>query len=1098
MKKSLKKVFILLLSVAMVFTLMAMPVYAEGSGENEGQDLSFDKEDSIKVYPKGTFGEDPGKMPETAFRRQNAIVTDTDLKASRGDEVPEIELSVNDGILSWTPVEGAEAYQFEIVYEILEDGSSSAYAFFLEEYDNGSFDVNAEIDHLIRNGDIEKPDDGNYSVVFYASDDTSENIAETRWTYHYDSEQEYIPPEELTVTVTDSVLSWSSVEGAESYNLYINDVYARWMEDNENGDFDIDDYIDISIKYGRIDKAEDGIYLLEIVAYNGPFDKIGVGKLAYHYETDSVYEGEAEVNAWVEGGAVCWEPVEDANHYEIVVEGEDSDHGVSLEEEENGDYDLDGFIDHLIRQGDIEKPEDNNYNVALLVYDEFGYIMGRTEFTYHYESAAEYVEPAEIVLTVNNGMLSWTEVEDTDYYVLDINDDWGNQISRYENGSLDIDSFIDRGIQAGWIEKAEDDMYEIEILAYDSNSDIIGVGTLDYHYESDAEYREPVEMTLSAKDGLLSWTEVEDANEYWLYINGEDTRYLYSDENGSYNINLAIDDAIKSGRIEKAADNLYELEIEALDYYDAVLGEGWLNYHYESAAEYIEPEDIKARIENGKIYWEAIDGVVGYNCFLDGKPCDMDGLSADLENMADIFYTRGLIDNSGEYSVSIMAFNEDGYLSGSWDGTFEYVPKTVEIKQIKEIEVSDINTDIREGKKVKFTAKVAGENLKIAEEYWQSSDGMTSLSEYSDALPTKGVVFHHFLVISSDWGSSFADEDKVTVKYNGKTVKVNMAKYSDRYIALYGLVPPVFVGEDSLRIDRNAGSDRYETAFKAADKLKKQLGVTKFENIVIASGTNFPDALAGAYLAKVKNAPILLTRKQNAAAVADYVKKNMEAGGTVYILGGTGAVPADMEAALKTQGITKTKRLQGANRYQTNIAILQEAGVKGQDILVCAGGGYADSLSASATGRPVLLVGGSLLPDQKKYLESIKSEISGNVYAIGGTGAVSEAVFKEVCAYAKGEKARVAGDTRYTTSKAVAEKFFPRVHDTVVLAYAQNYPDGLAGGPVAYAMNSPLLLVVSNKTAAAKEYASAHGSVKCLILGGPTLISDAAALAIVK
>ena len=146
----------------------------------------------------------------------------------------------------------------------------------------------------------------------------------------------------------------------------------------------------------------------------------------------------------------------------------------------------------------------------------------------------------------------------------------------------------------------------------------------------------------------------------------------------------------------------------------------------------------------------------------------------------------------------------------------------------------------------------------------------------------------------------------------------------------------------------------------------------------------------------------------------------------------------------------------------------------------------------------MLLVGGSLLPNQKKYLESIKSEISGNVYAIGGTGAVSEAVFKEVCAYAKGEKARVAGDTRYTTSKAVAEKFFPRVHDTVVLAYAQNYPDGLAGGPVAYAMNSPLLLVVSNKTAAAKEYASAHGSVKCLILGGPTLISDAAALAIVK
>ena len=227
-------------------------------------------------------------------------------------------------------------------------------------------------------------------------------------------------------------------------------------------------------------------------------------------------------------------------------------------------------------------------------------------------------------------------------------------------------------------------------------------------------------------------------------------------------------------------------------------------------------------------------------------------------------------------------------------------------------------------------------------------------------------------------------------------------------------------------------------------------------------------------------------------------KQNMEAKGTVYILGGTGAVPSDMETALKAQGLTKTKRLQGANRYLTNIEILKEAGVKGEDLLVCAGGGYADSLSASATGRPVLLVGGKLLPEQKEYLESIKSKISGNVYAIGGTGAVSEPVFKEVCAYATGEKARVAGDTRYTTSKAVADKFFPAVHNTVVLAYAQNYPDGLAGGPVAYAMNSPLLLVTSSKKEAAATYAKAHGSVKCLVLGGPTLISDAAALAIVK
>ena len=1097
MKNSLKKAFILLLSFAMVFTLMAMPVYAEGSGENEGQALSFDKEDSIKVYPKGTFGEDPEKMPETAFRRQYAIVTDTDLKASRGDEVPEIELSVNDGILSWTPVEGAEAYQFEIVYEILEDGSSSAYAFFLEEYDNGSFDVNAEIDHLIRNGDIEKPDDGNYSVVLYASDDTSENIAETRWTYHYDSEQEYIPPEELTVTVTDSVLSWSSVEGAESYNLYINDVYARWMEDNENGDFDIDDYIDISIKYGRIDKAEDGIYLLEIVAYDGHFDKIGVGKLAYHYETDSVYEGEAEVNAWVEGGAVCWEPVEDANHYEIVVEGEDSDHGVSLEEEENGDYDLDGFIDHLIRQGDIEKPEDNNYNVVLLVYDEFGYIMGRTEFTYHYESAAEYVEPAEITLTVNSGMLSWTEVQDTDYYVLYV-DGWGNEISDNENGSYDVNDFIDRQIENGSTEKAEDGIYSLEVNAYNSQSDLIGSGTMDYYYESDAEYKEPVKMDLTVKDGLLSWTDVEDAQHYELLINGDYERYLISNENGTYNINEAIEEGIKRGYLVKPEDNVYKLTIQAIEYYGYPRGEGSLNYTYETEADYIKPEDITARIEGGMLYWDEVEGAAWYDCSLEGIYVGNDGLSADLRGVADALYTRGMIDGNGRYSVSVTAYDTEGYEKGFWEGTFEYTPEKTEIKQIKEIEISDINTNIREGKKVEFTTKVGTQGVDIAEQFWSAGEG-EELGEHSDRLPAKGDVLNFCLILRTDWDCSFADTENIVIKYNGKVIKPYVSRFSDRFVGLYNMVPPVVIGNnDSQRISRIAGSDRYQTAFMAADRLKKELGVERFENIVIASGTNFPDALAGAYLAKVKNAPILLVRKQNAAAVADYVKKNMEAKGTVYILGGTGAVPSDMETALKAQGLTKTKRLQGANRYLTNIEILKEAGVRGEDILVCAGGGYADSLSASATGRPVLLVGGKLLPEQKEYLESIKSKISGNVYAIGGTGAVSEPVFKEVCAYATGEKARVAGDTRYTTSKAVADKFFPAVHNTVVLAYAQNYPDGLAGGPVAYAMNSPLLLVTSSKKEAAATYAKAHGSVKCLVLGGPTLISDAAALAIVK
>ena len=50
-------------------------------------------------------------------------------------------------------------------------------------------------------------------------------------------------------------------------------------------------------------------------------------------------------------------------------------------------------------------------------------------------------------------------------------------------------------------------------------------------------------------------------------------------------------------------------------------------------------------------------------------------------------------------------------------------------------------------------------------------------------------------------------------------------------------------------VTRVFGADRYTTAFKAADTLKAELGVSKLQNVIVASGTGFADALAGSYLA---------------------------------------------------------------------------------------------------------------------------------------------------------------------------------------------------------------------------------------------------------
>ena len=295
------------------------------------------------------------------------------------------------------------------------------------------------------------------------------------------------------------------------------------------------------------------------------------------------------------------------------------------------------------------------------------------------------------------------------------------------------------------------------------------------------------------------------------------------------------------------------------------------------------------------------------------------------------------------------------------------------------------------------------------------------------------------------------------------------------------------------------GSNRYLTASAVADTLKMSLGVdSKFENIIVASGADYPDALAGSYLAKVKNAPVMLVGKdtKSEADVKQYISKNLKAGGTVYLLGGTGAVTSRFEKSL---GNLKVERLGGQTRYDTNIAILKAAGVNDEDLLVCTGEGFADSLSASAVGKPILLVAkAGLNSTQKSYLSSIDVN---DVYIIGGTGVVSINTAKQMNDYDQyGTCERVCGSNRYQTSVAVAKQFFPLDADTAVLAYAHNFPDGLSGGPLALSADAPLLLVDSSASgySDAAAYAEDESINKVIVLGGKTLITDSAVKNIIQ
>lgn len=71
----------------------------------------------------------------------------------------------------------------------------------------------------------------------------------------------------------------------------------------------------------------------------------------------------------------------------------------------------------------------------------------------------------------------------------------------------------------------------------------------------------------------------------------------------------------------------------------------------------------------------------------------------------------------------------------------------------------------------------------------------------------------------------------------------------------------------------------------------------------------------------------------------------------------------------------------------------------------------------------------------------------------------------------------------------IAREFFTGP-SAVVLAYGENFPDGLCGGPLAIAENTPLILTLEKRKEYAKDYCSEYEVSKATLLGGTILISD--------
>ena len=412
--------------------------------------------------------------------------------------------------------------------------------------------------------------------------------------------------------------------------------------------------------------------------------------------------------------------------------------------------------------------------------------------------------------------------------------------------------------------------------------------------------------------------------------------------------------------------------------------------------------------------------------------------------------------------------------AGNWadDGEWKYAGfgSTVEAKYVK-LFATDSKAD-------SSGRHMTGAELRIVK-------GSAGSATVDKAALTEAIALAEALIAADYEDFSAVETALAAAKAVEANDKATQAEVIDAADALNAAIAALVEKEEPVaeEVVRLFGESRYDTGYAVADALKEALGVDKFEAVVVATGKNFADALAGSYLAVEKNAPILLTngKDDNIAELHAYIAANVVAGGKVYILGGEGAVPVAVDT-IKGYDVV---RLFGDSRYDTNLAILEEAGVVGDSIIVATGKNFADSLSASAAKLPILLVkpNATLNAEQKEILTGMK-----NIYIVGGEGAVSAEYEAELKAF--GTVTRVFGDSRYDTSVEVAKTFCKDV-DFAVVASGKNFPDGLCGGPLAAALDAPLVLTKDGGTDAASTYVAENGIVSGFVLGGDGALADA-------
>ena len=269
-------------------------------------------------------------------------------------------------------------------------------------------------------------------------------------------------------------------------------------------------------------------------------------------------------------GVLTWDEYPGAGDYEIEISGAYADYYYGVDDVYETFFDLKKEIDNLIRYGDIERKSPYTIILRALKYDEADMEVGGyeenevlSEWTneFSYESTVKPSGLGKVNTQIKNGILTWKKYSKAYSYRVIL---CGQYYDTDTYRKFYLNDQIDWMIASGNIEKA--DSYRVRVVAFNRSGKILADKAWDYEYSSAATLHTMGTVTgIDVKDGILTFDKFENAEDYMIYVDDDDT-YIYSCDENSMDINDFIDSLIEDEDCKVGLKDSYKITVCALSY----------------------------------------------------------------------------------------------------------------------------------------------------------------------------------------------------------------------------------------------------------------------------------------------------------------------------------------------------------------------------------------------------------------------------------------------------------------------------------------------------------------------------------------------------